>query len=377
MFMRGFVPYVPLRRLAVAVVLLCISTSNGGDDVLKDIVGAWESRSANTQSFSFAWEGTQYDARGKDVPEGGDSRGLGDPVRKGPLPSEGTTFTYKMSFIVDSKWGVRRDYDGKAYSVSKNAYLPQVSQFVTSKDGTTTLANSQSGVGFPYVSINDAKAIHVGAIHMDLIPLKNFYRALDSTFQAFARSQLVLTPDKAVVDGVACVIVRYPDGTLWIDPSKEWAIVREQYSPGGRLSRSVEVSYATDVETGWYPSNWKITQYSPEGDVTSSMDATVTQHATNIAVPGDTFQPQLPPNAWVRNTRTGENYILRGNGSRRKIYDGEYDRYNYEEIVNSEPGALLTTPDEGGAGVFHTWLFVAGATFVGALIACLVWMRRR
>jgi hypothetical protein len=106
------------------------------------------------------------------------------------------------------------------------------------------------------------------------------------------------------VNGSKCYLLRHsygdsgkdgPASTWWVDPSKDYAIVRHVYeSRPGRISSQFDVTYQKDAEHGWVPRLWRFRRFDGNGESSSTVIARVTEYKINPALDENIFVVGFP-----------------------------------------------------------------------------------
>jgi len=147
------------------------------------------------------------------------------------------------------------------------------------------------------------------AMYPSLIPLVHMYRPLDPNFAALAVTDFRVSPVRGKIGDVVCVIIEMTKGgrtlplSLWLDPARDYIVLREHAIANGQDATRMDVSYRNDSTFGWIPDAWK---YSSVGNAgTSPMIWTGKVIATEInkPIPASEFQIQYPKGTRVTDLR--------------------------------------------------------------------------
>lgn len=128
---------------------------------------------------------------------------------------------------------------------------------------------------------------------------------------------------------------------LWLDPLKDYCIVRSANYRNGHLKDQIDIQYDEDAEHNWVPKSWTIrigTQVQRSRVVKWETNPTFKPTEFELEFPSGTFvSDQTSPTA---NPRWGtEEYIVRPDGSKRLVPFEEGLHHSYDELLNSGPGA--------------------------------------
>lgn len=323
-----------IERVIVVGVLLSSSSRCGAlfgsSGELRAIIEAWDHRQNEIKTLQFSWSGVQFQKGVAALPPG---------LKRGSVPPD-TSFETRTTFVMDASGRVRLDYEGKAWSDERSAYISAETNDVF--DGELRHTFFPKGGDFPNAHIT-AKQASVTAKDVRLFPIRLVYRAFDPVIGVVEdQARLTLTETKSVVDGHSCLVLRHPgdwfDHTIWVDRDRSFVPLRYVRSRKGVVRTQVEISYSQDKEYGWVPTSWNIaTLHEKTHSIQSSWSATVTQYTFNQPIPDATFQLTYPPGTWVHNYVTDEEYIVREGGDVRPILPGEFDGSNYEQLLHSDP----------------------------------------
>jgi hypothetical protein len=297
------------------------------------VLQAWQDRAARVKAFDVSWAGTMYTL---DVNH--EAAGAGTTADGAPKPPPNANFPIEMRLALDDRGRARFEYAGKTWASRKNAMVDEVTIDLYDGKQRKTFFQDEAK-GFPSYHLSAAASAEF-VRHVRLVPLRLALRPLDPRVGCFTAGELTLTDQQGMVDGKACLVLKHPRGTVWVDPARQFIPVRYFAVDQGKVTRQLEIDYDPDGVAGFLPKAWKDVRLLPAGVVEDSVTATVTKTALNRPLPDDTFEVQYPEGTWVRNYDTGERYIQRKH-DKRPIPPGEYDGKNYEQLLHSEPPGSL------------------------------------
>jgi hypothetical protein len=176
-----------------------------------------------------------------------------------------------------------------------------------------------------------------------LIPLNFVYRAL-SAASGLDRSRLSLDPRPVVVDGHKCLVVTQRpvpeepvETTLWVDAERQYVPLRYLETHLPRTLGEGSISYSHDDKFGWVPRSWSIAFGFTAGGIPRYTEkAVVARYKFNEKLSDVAFQLDPLPNSYVNNYIANEQYIYRGDGTKRPILPGEYNGKNFDELLKTE-----------------------------------------
>ena len=337
---------IPLRRhlrlICVAFVFLSTeglsqSDAQDGDPLtLKSVVSTWTEREARARTINISAVGTEFRAESTFSVRQLEMRG--QPNEKAPITVPDTPFVVKVRLAIDGSELFRMDYRGKSFapkesSLSDHHYV----DLFNSNEGRryTIFLVNHSGYPSGHISKTDTPT---GPRHPQVLPLRIIYRPFDPKIGVFDATKLGLTKDQGVVDDHACLILTDGEKTVWVDPAIDFMPVRYFEIKNGVTRRSIDIKYAADSQHGWVPVSWTNESVKERGKTADSVKMTAVKCKIGEPIPKATFEPQYPPESWVRDYEKDESYILRKDGTRRMVLKSENGK-KYEELLGTD------TPD--------------------------------
>lgn len=132
-----------------------------------------------------------------------------------------------------------------------------------------------------------------------------------------------LTGEKTIVDGKPCLELQCQRGTLiqraWVDPSRDFAMVRYLDQQGERTCSKLDVHYRREAAE-WIPDRWEIVQFLPDGKLDQSIRAKVTSVEINSPPAPGEYDLDFPKGTLVRDmTEKGKvsKYIINDRSGKR------------------------------------------------------------
>jgi len=290
----------------------------------------------------------------------------------------------EMSLDVDGSGRFHLGYTGKAYSISKTAYVPESEAYIFDGRFAHTFISLGASVPFGNAYVNQPGA-HPMAKSVRSLPVMMLYRPFNDEMGVFAAAKLELTTEQGVVDGRSCIVLRQTDEGgytrfVWADPKRNYVPVRYFSGPKGTTTIQVDLSYAEDAKWGWVPKSWNVSVMSGNGKIAESLAANSVECVLNEPIPDDAFRLVYPPETWVHDYASKEEYILLGNGKRRTVLRGEFNGRNFNELLHSEPGSLAATTNRDSKPALRreshsTLIVVLLSTVLVVCVALLAWRR--
>lgn len=109
-------------------------------------------------------------------------------------------------------------------------------------------------------------------------------------------------PYRGKIDGVSCTIViasepRSDHVFYWLDPNRDYIVLREHRMADGREYSRTEISYRSDKQLGWIPTGWKEAVVDEHGGFDDLVTSQVTELVVNEPLPESTFRIDFPKGA--------------------------------------------------------------------------------
>jgi hypothetical protein len=296
------------------------------------IVKSWTARETHARTFDF-WGAGRKSTAGRTVEpqECGPTIDQKDAV---PFSVPNSTFVVKLRLVADETRRVRFELRDKILSLRAKGYIDQ--DEIEIYDGDVRQIFFPVGnVEFPNAHITKVSPTDRPR-HAQTLPLVLAYRALDPHMGRFDAGGLTLTNDKDTVDKQPCLVLKYGESTVAVDPARDFVPTRYREIRHGVIVRSVEIKYTFDREHGWVPSYWSNARHAKNGEIFETVAITISKYKLGGPIGDEEFQLRLPTGTWVSDYRSNERYILRAGGARRMIAPGEYNGHNYKELLEHD-----------------------------------------
>ena len=111
----------------------------------------------------------------------------------------------------------------------------------------------------------------------------------------------------------------------WLDPGRDYAILRVVETRGGKPAVQVDVRYSDDDDSRALPAAWHAMTLDENGDVSQFVQASRRGDWIKRPAQDETFAVQLPPDTWVVDRAEQRSYIARADGSRLELNGREYE----------------------------------------------------
>jgi hypothetical protein len=191
-----------------------------------------------------------------------------------------------------------------------------------------------------------------------------------------------IRPGAAEIEDHKCIVleqtVQGSKESFWLDPARDFIILRVLRDYRGNAFEQLDISYSADEICGWIPSAWRgLWKLSRDNGMNmtlqESFEARVISHELNFLFRAEDFELKFPVDTFVEDQRSGEGYIAQKDNAKRMITLEERERNSsYRELVNSESGM---------AGRSKTWsrnrLFFLALSILGLCIGLMLYYAAR
>jgi hypothetical protein len=354
----------------------------GAEVTIETIAKTWQSRQDRVQTASFAWteQETQtkgcmtalFAARAGRRPENGKA--------SDPIPPQDGTFDVSKSLALDGG-KLRYQFEGKP------GWLPEKNDWITSSqisvlnNGIVKTLSRSGFVSWPN-GHTEERADHPDAQNVNIQPLLMTYRPQDAKMSAYRVSKCLVSPNRQLFAGNQCVVLEdtsvRPENSrqYWVDPSRDFVIVRYLYRENGRLYFQMDVDYSKDQRHGWVPSGWIYTILNERGEIARSFRARVTEWTINEALSPQLFIVEYPVGSSVHEPEhwPTPQYLIKADGTKR-IVPPEDIGATYEQAMRTEPGHAFDSPANSSWN--HVWIAAIVVSVIVAVGMVMGWKRWR
>jgi hypothetical protein len=317
---------------------------------LETISNAWKGRQDRIQSARFTWTERETVTKGYlsnlvgSLPLG--QQRLKDMgIQPGEVvPPQDITYDVPASLCLDGA-KVRYTRDSRQWSAKQKAYVIEPSHMAfDGKIGKTFLPVGSSYAPWPQGTIQRRNP---NANPLHLSPLVMTFRAFSSEMRVFDIETLELTGRRSMIDGKSCLELQRQSANhllqLWVDPTRDYVMVRYLTTKGQRPSTKIDVSYRQDLGNGWIPEKWDVVMFDSDGKVRESTRAKMNKSQINESVEPEGFDIKFPPGTYVvdySDPKAEINYIVKEGDNKRMILPNEMGA-SYQQIIDSSPGEAL------------------------------------
>lgn len=222
-------------------------------------------------------------------------------------------------------------------------------------------------------------------------PLRWTYALFEQAVSGINLDKLTLSTRQGVIDDQECLILEQKseftfggDEAFWIDPSKDYSIVRYTVGTGDQVAAQIDCTYQFDPEHGWAPSRWTTWRFRGDGTPRTTGKVEVVEYEINPEFSSDEFEITFPvgtlvsdqrPQKGIGRTGTFDYIVLEGGKKRQITWDERHA--SYDELVATESGTAGRVPEVprvNGGSTRYWW--VVGALLLG-IVALLVFRNRQ
>jgi hypothetical protein len=258
------------------------------------IAAAWSKRQARIKTFKFTWhkellvQNPQPDfllMKGRPTPRRGAVANRPDYI----------ALTGTDSVCVDGdRFAFSDDIDGPTRTsmvlhrkASFDGAVTRTYSATPGRNGNTGIASIRSGFDTFEPETPTVK------------PLMHAFRPLDPNLGRIKLSQYRVSPIRGKIGEISCAILESVDETrpryfYWLDPARDYIVLREHESLNGQDASRTDIAYRSDPTFGWIPSGWNETILGASGDLMESLTANVSEFAINQPIPASAFQIEFP-----------------------------------------------------------------------------------
>lgn len=306
-----------ITRAAMALFMIQVASPDCLSDELSEVVASWKARSESTRFATLRW---------KEVIE---HQGAEDEK---PLKATGD-FAFHRLDGGGMRWRVRLTNAG---FVEPGEMRVQESTLTDMGVGTFTLLFPKGDRGIPVAETGLTRADHY-LNDARLYPIYLSFLPHDEGFKFPPLDLFDVVAVQESVDGVPCTLLNSGDVNLWVASDRGHRPVRlTKKDRFGILTYSYDFSYARTDAGQQRLKGWEYRRYMANGkNVLERRRTTVTFLDMQDAPPRDLFFQKLPIGTWLNDLIEKESYIIRRDGSRRKI--GPHESLdNYHELLQSD-----------------------------------------
>jgi hypothetical protein len=359
---------------------------------LDDITQAWQAREQRIRAASAEWTETVFHPRGSlirtaQLGRRGDSAEL--------FPPEDFTATVRCRLLVDGVQS-RFEREGNLWSYDRAEFVPRtfVSVFGSREQGQyySEVPGKHGAVAFVNRSEKSPHAHDLSAFPASFAarpvepklrrPRADRWRLEPLEAEALGRSCAVLVHEQARYNGSSA------PGTylvqLWLDPERDFALVQFEEGEDGHVYFHLELEHERHTSGEWLPVRWKTLHFRAVEPFDLTQQTSVAGGSWTLEEPiaANAFQVPRPPRTWVRGEAEGLQYIVRADGSRRRILAEELARgATHWDLLETDEGQAGLTPasavaDQPAQGGFRgPWVLACIA--LGSVVAAVAWFAVR
>lgn len=331
------------------------------------LISQWTAKQDSTSKLKIEWE--EYVTRPKGyLSQSGLRRVLGIEDES-DVPPEDSTLLEKGRLIYD---GERMRLDREVWQWSNDLGRYVATPHSSSFDGVEfrrVWTNGSTQTDYPDGSIQ-ALSKHQDATSFVLFPIRAVFRANDENYWSVNPHLLHLTGKSAVIRGRKCLELRTRvlagqnsderSVEYWVDPDREFVVMRYRKSSGNKIVRKVDIDYFHQPGLGWVPESWTMHASLDGISLYESRKGNLLHVSIPEQLSNDDFKISFPAGCVVTDSIRDEYYVVREDHTKREIARDEYGA-PYEQ--------LLATDNRNS--FFRNWIVWIGFFVFLALIGIL------
>jgi hypothetical protein len=143
-------------------------------------------------------------------------------------------------------------------------------------------------------------------------PLLLALRPLTPKLSFIELSDYTISPVRGAIGDTSCVIlepksdsVGKPKKSYWVDPARDYVIVRAVNSMEGQGAIQTDIFYKRNSVVGWIPSGWSVVDVDGKGRLDQSFHTGVEEFSLNQPIAATEFEVPKPDGALVHDVRNG------------------------------------------------------------------------
>ena len=356
---------------ATMVILVCAQFAKGQNGpTMQTIANKWRERQKSIQSARLAWVHRETIPKGAvsrlllSLPPSEQKRGTDGPDLSKEIPPVDTTHDVALELCIHGD-KVRHTMDDRQWSPSENRFvIKPVVQVFDGKEGKLWRPDGAPTTPYPQGVLQRRNPI--GSM-IYLAPLVMSLQPFSPAMRLFELDTLKLSGHTAIIGGRPCLELQHDargrTERVWIDPSREYQMVRYWSTAKDKVWAKVDIEYGENPVCRWIPRRWTIVTFDKNGALSRSQTANLTSCELNVPIDDAEFALDFSPGTAVLDFRRQptSQFIVRENGSARPVLPREAG-LSYDELVHSSPGLSLGA--KVGWCLVGVGMLLAGATVV-------------
>lgn len=350
----------------------------------EEMIGkAWQARQERVRSARFIWIGTQTDPQGtiSNFWKRFDPRVSKDPSFKEIIPPGDATIPYNGSLAFDGNQ-LSYSYTSATWSRKTGSYQPfsYLSVFNGKVCKVLDRYGQKADKPWPQGMVRGEKQ-HLNAMDALLQPILLTFRGRTPGMHAPNLDSLRLTGRRAIINNRTCVelqrrvVVGNVESQLWVDPARDFVFVRYLCLSKKILTQQIDVTYEMGLEKVRVPKEWAVISNESNGTLHRSYRVRVTDCEINPSIVPAAFDLEFPPGAAVLDAKQDVQYIVRPDGSGKRIVPRSDIGATREQLLNSQPGqAFKSTRSQERS---CNWPAIVGAILAASCLLLVFYQRVR
>ncbi len=223
----------------------------------------------------------------------------------------------------------------------------------------------------------------------DTLPIRWAFFGPSRQFYEFDVDTMTIDGQGAV-EGRKCILAKAKSLTprleehYWIDPSRDYSIVRYTAETEDKTRFQLECTHKLDSKGVWIPAKWVVTRLAPNGSILSLATNELKDCRFDVAVSAEDFDIQFPAGTVVTDGTTRpargrsltSHYLVMPDGSKRVMTPEEHAA-TYEQLLATPSGqAVNLSAKQPG----FSWFMAVNSMLFVVLVGLFVyrwWLIRR
>lgn len=287
-----------MRVVFTTIWLACFTAVCHGQTSIDQVATAWQRRQDKVRAAEFHITATNT------FYKGGFSFGEADHAIR-PRPAEDTRTNYRVRYVLDGT-KVRVESDGLQWNGT--AFL-QVRRTAL-MDGKIKSSLDEGERPEPQGLLSQ-ESDYFEAKGQAARPITRCFRGTSRPMRSFLIDDLKPTGTRLPIGGRLCeqFILKRVGGDrseFWLDPGRDWVLVRETYTDPKVIYSQLDISYEPNSACGWVPMGWEFRHMVHDAVPVCVQKFVVSKYSLNEAIPESEFTLRFPAGTRVRDQREGQ-----------------------------------------------------------------------
>ena len=340
--------------------------SGAPEPSIATITDAWARRQAALKTLRMTWH-TEHTAVGfyamiqtLNSPKPARHRGA-RPAKKAPSGPKSLTITLHSKSVLclaDDRLAYTSDTEGidRICAPEADFGMPSHVQMILSGGSLRKYSDSRTS---PMVADANTAAITSrsgrNCFEMglpEIKPLALALRPLTSTLGSIDLSKYTISPIHGRIGADTCLILEPgvdaqssnadPRASFWVDPARDYAIVRAVVDSKGRCQRLIDITYDREPGGNWLPTIWSAVLITPNGNLDQQFRSTRDAVSVGGSLPPSTFDFDRADSLLAEHNRTIANQARLARSDMTKARSQRRPGPSFVVVTNAVLAVLIT-----------------------------------